>query len=335
MTDAEESSTMATLAARGWPHLVGVDISATEVRSGLSGAPLWKIACAGGSFALRGWRSDQHLQATLTHRLLAHLQQQRTGWTPGPFPVAENQGTLFVLPSGDRWELAPWLPGETNFDSQPSFDKLESACRALAEFHLVAAELPTDRAVHQSSVGRHSSRLGQLERELSTGSYANVEASRKPLVDAMRAGTPIAKELLAPLEGRALVTQLCWGDAWHNNFLFQGDQVSGLIDFATVRLDTPAADLARLLGSATSENGAWWQAGLEAYSTVCPLSRAERQATKALDASGVLLSLANWVGWLVIERREFRDPAKALRRLEHFAGRLDQLLGRSVGPSST
>ena len=42
--------------------------------------------------------------------------------------------------------------------------------------------------------------------------------------------------------------------------------------------------------------------------------------------SAAVISLANWVRWLVIERREFPAPGLARQRLEHFARRVVRVL---------
>ena len=43
----------------------------------------------------------------------------------------------------------------------------------------------------------------------------------------------------------------CLGDVWAEHVLFEGNQITGLIDFGGMRYDHPAQDLARLLGSYT------------------------------------------------------------------------------------
>jgi Ser/Thr protein kinase RdoA (MazF antagonist) len=108
--------------------------------------------------------------------------------------------------------------------------------------------------------------------------------------------------------------------------------VVGLVDFATVRVDTPHADLARLLGSATTDHPDWWQAGLDSYARVRPLSAADREFIRHLVDVGTVLSLGNWLCWLGVESRQFANPAEAHRRLHHFHRRLTELLARSVPP---
>ena len=43
-------------------------------------------------------------------------------------------------------------------------------------------------------------------------------------------------------------------DIHHDHVLFSGDQVTGLVDFGILRIDTPLADMARLVGSLVADD---------------------------------------------------------------------------------
>ena len=59
--------------------------------------------------------------------------------------------------------------------------------------------------------------------------------------------------------------QPCLCDPWHDHVLFTGDQVSGVIDYGSVKEDHIAVDLARLLGSLVEDDENAWSIGLKAY----------------------------------------------------------------------
>ena len=65
--------------------------------------------------------------------------------------------------------------------------------------------------------------------------------------------------------------QPCLVDVWHDHVLFTGEEVTGVVDYAAMRLDVPHADLARLLGSLVEDDEAGWRAGLEAYGRWLPV----------------------------------------------------------------
>jgi Ser/Thr protein kinase RdoA (MazF antagonist) len=125
--------------------------------------------------------------------------------------------------------------------------------------------------------------------------------------------------------------QPCIRDVWHDHVLYLGDQVTGLIDFGSLRDDHFACDIARLLGSLVRDDQSGWLAGTTAYAQLCPLSAVDRQLITAYDESGVLLSSMNWIQWLYADHRTFDDANRVAQRCAEIAGRLQQLAGRAVG----
>ena len=87
----------------------------------------------------------------------------------------------------------------------------------------------------------------------------------------------------------------CIRDIWHEHVLYEGDRVSGLIDFGSLRIESVAADVARLLGSMVLDDEEGWHAGIEAYGAARPLSPGELRLVKAFDHSTVLMSGLNWI----------------------------------------
>lgn len=111
-------------------------------------------------------------------------------------------------------------------------------------------------------------------------------------------------------------------DLWHDHVLFTGDEVTGIIDFGALRVDTPACDLARLLGSLVENDRDRWRLGLAAYEEIRPLSPQEHLLIPLLDESQALLSGLYWLEWLCLERRAFPDLATIESRLEKILQRL-------------
>jgi homoserine kinase type II len=121
-------------------------------------------------------------------------------------------------------------------------------------------------------------------------------------------------------------------DIWYEHVLYEGDAVSGIIDFGAMRIDSVATDIARLLGSMVEDDQDGWQAGLNAYQSVRRLSADELELVRVFDSSTVLLSGLNWLQWVFAERRQFSNRRKVELRLEGFAARLSRLIasGRTV-----
>src|SRR4029079_8505162 len=87
---------------------------------------------------------------------------------------------------------------------------------------------------------------------------------------------PRAIGQLEPLSNIPLPVQPCIRDIWHDHVLFTGNDVTGIIDFGAMDVDTPATDVARLLGSLVGDDEPGWSAGVSAYSANRPLSADEQ-----------------------------------------------------------
>jgi hypothetical protein len=98
------------------------------------------------------------------------------------------------------------------------------------------------------------------------------------------------------------------------NALFLSGQLRAFIDFDALRVDTPATDLARLLGGIQFElqMGQWQSLEVDlvtlavaAYRSFCPFSEAEETLMRRLMEISPLIALANWAVWIVDEPERF------------------------------
>ena len=99
-------------------------------------------------------------------------------------------------------------------------------------------------------------------------------------------------------------------DVWSDHILFTGARVTGIVDFGAARIDEPATDVARLLGSLEPLNASRWLIGWQAYHADNPHVDLER--VRLLDRIGTLLAAVQWLQWLVIEPRQFDVPTEQL-----------------------
>ena len=107
--------------------------------------------------------------------------------------------------------------------------------------------------------------------------------------------------------------------------LFEGNRVSGIVDFGALRMETVAGDVARLLGSLAGDDLLAWQLGLAAYLAIRPLSDDEAALLPVFDESTMLLAGFNWLEWIVIAQRQFENPPEVIRRLTTIVSRLEVL----------
>ena len=292
---------------------------------GFSGARLWRVDAPAGVYCLKAWPADGRSAADLTW--IHHLVAKASVLPFVPRVLAASDGATVVAHADRLWELASWLPGRAGFATAPSPRRLESACTALARLHQVWASTDVQIAVCPAVLRRADSwrnwrqlvQSGWRPSWAPLGPYAQSCQELWQLIEQRGDDLP---GLLAPWLARAVALQPCVCDPWHDHVLYSGDDVTGLIDFGSVKIDHVAVDVARLLGSLIGNDAVLWDVGVHAYARIRPLSVEERALARDLDRTGTIIAAAHWLRWLGHDRRAFERPADVLARLTHLIHRL-------------
>jgi Ser/Thr protein kinase RdoA (MazF antagonist) len=262
------------------------------------------------------------------------------------------------------------MPGTADYASAPSVEKLRAAMKTLAHFHLAVSDFggaAAPRIAGEScAVQSRLTRLRQLsqggQQQLAQAVTDRLWPDLAPLARQFLAALPHAVPrsiaLHEPIANEPFSIQPCIRDIWHDNVLFTGDQVTGIVDFGAMEFDTPACDVARLLGSLgtvpfspgpvlrskfdaishhesaakrglsplAADAAQVWREGLAAYASVRQLSPNELRAVAAFDTSIVLLAGCNWIRWIYIEGRQFENPTQVLRHFRRIVERTQAML---------
>jgi Ser/Thr protein kinase RdoA (MazF antagonist) len=313
---------------------------------GMSGAVFWRIYAPRGELALRRWPTEHPTPERLRfiHAVVQHAKARGIAFVP--VPIGARDGQSFVEQAGHLWELAPWMPGAPNYERSPSGPRLRAAMTALAQIHVAVADASSasdfrlfarpakwDVPERWNSAARRLARLrdlqagemATLERAVNDAHWPGLATLSRKFISLLPQAVPHVIIGLESLAGAALPLQCCLRDIWHDHVLFTGDKVTGIIDFGAVDSDTPATDVARLLGSLVGDDSAGWQAGLDAYAATRPLSEDEIRAVTALDASGTILAGCNWIRWIYVEGREFEDHQRVIDRFARLCARIKSL----------
>ncbi len=300
-----------------------------------SGAALWRLQTPRGLLCLRRWPAEHPTPKRLefVQAVLWHVDQE--GFQQIPLPLETRHHHGFVRHAGHLWELTPWLPGAADYRAHPSPTRLANAMRVLAAFHQAARTFPlaetgpigspgiAERALRLQ--GLLGGRLSRLRAAATSNHWVELAPKALRLLSLAELVGPRVLPTLEAAGGLDVDLQPCIRDVWHPHVLFEGDEVSGLVDFGSMRPENVAADVARLLGSLAGDDADAWRHGLEAYRAVRPLSNDERALVTAFDRSTVLMGGVQWLEWIYLEGRQFARPANVLARLDEFLGRLDQL----------
>lgn len=298
---------------------------------GWSGCVLWRLAdVAGKGYCLRRWPLEHPSEDRLR---LIHpvLRIVADGLAVVASPISTRLGATFVRHEGHFWELTEWKPGEADYEQPPRAERLRAAMRVLARFHELSRRYETVTGRAPAIVDRlrrwqslQSTGLKPLEGRLSMplGNAIDEPAGRlmsilpRALTRAVPAFDVVAKVGELPL-------QPAIRDVHREHVLFTGDEVTGLIDFGALRIDTPLADVARLVGSFCCDDFRGRQIALDAYSELRPLMPVDRVIVDALDESGLVIAAVNWLTWLYAERREMGPAGPIVRRFNEISGRLE------------
>lgn len=313
------------------------------IARGLSGAGVWKITSNSLAAALHIWPigyPDDRLRAI--HGILAGYGGAGIGFIP--HPVDDARGETVQFKEGRLWDLVTWRPGESAVAAEYCEERIRSALAALRKLHDLGSELTRGKelAPIADRVTAEALRLGRpmkspglvrrqkewfrLSRLLNDGSLPEdpCHLVARTFEAAARAQQWWNSGCLKAEERFPLT--ICWNDPRRENLLFIGDEISGLIDYGSLGIDFPAADLGRLLGSFLPNHPERWPTLLGSYDDAASAKRWARWAWHYFRA-GTLIAALHWWEWHLLQKRPFANPQAAYDRWRYIVETLEQSPG--------
>jgi Ser/Thr protein kinase RdoA (MazF antagonist) len=300
-----------------------------RLAGGFSGAWIWRVDTSTGPYCLRAWPAESDARQVLfVHRLMQRASAVGLDFVPAVLPT--SSADTMTSHAGRLWEVQQWMPGKADYHEQPTAERLRAACIGLARLHAAWEQIDANQTGTCPGLARRMAAAKQW-RELAATGWRPVAASDdllRPAVETAMRLLPhlverCARELAAASEPRPLQPCLC--DAWHDHYLFEGDRLSGLIDYAAARFDHPAVDVARTLGSLVEDDESGWTTGLAAYRSVRPLTPRDAGLARLLDRTGAVLATARWLVRLYHDGDEPADRAVLARRVQRLVTRLEKM----------
>jgi homoserine kinase type II len=226
-----------------------------------------------------------------------------------------NQKTV-IRHDNANWDIAEWMPGKADFHSNSKIERLIDACEALKQLHYSWSSESAMRFqfITQGQSINVAYRILMLSNPLfySLKNTINDPTWRSVTDHIERARVPVLRRLEAWQKPMPL--QWCIRDIWHDHILFDGDRVTGIIDYGTVRIDTPATDVARMLGDLVGDRRDLWELGASQFPDY------PRDLILALDLAGTLGSAIHWL-------RQWSEhgslPTRGMERLMRILRRLE------------
>ena len=336
--------TQLTALCRRWSAVAPVSIAPLGT-PGFSGSQVFVVELPDrpGPFVLKSFHAGASVEhARFVHGLVKHLRAEGIAEVPEVMP-ALNDDTVVVEADGRLWELARFMPGVAVPCPTPA--QAAAATTTLARLHIAAAGLPDHppRAGISPGIERRIDQARQLlaqpwqvrraawsqgGRSLLTDDAVAALDDRVASAIAIfnQCGGQMLLTRVAAMRGRSCLLQPVLRDVWCDHVLFadeRSDSVTAIVDLHAAGIDTPATDLARLLGSWQAPVGCErrsfldrWTVAVAAYERVRPLLRDEVELVPFLHGTGVLCGLDNWFRWTLEERRVFSDVQRVLDRID-------------------
>ncbi len=321
---------------------------------GLSGASVFRCQGDDGQmFALRAWPSGTKLDRIReVHRVVVAAATSCRALAP-PLLWSSDDRSIQSF-DGQYWEVARWHVGEC-LAVDAGRESILRGVDAIRQVHEATSILGTKTQVAPAVIARWeriqllSKRLPEvLARPTSTPCDPCLNESLVRLRTRLAESWTVASEWivnqLAPFRSRPVETRYVLRDVHRKHVLFNEGNVSGVIDYDAIRIDTPLTDLARWIGS--FEQGGdpeiWWAALAEndadspsskqgenplERTQNCPKNHEETiRLAIALSTATRWISLANWAVWIMDGNRFPLAPGENPRLARDVATRISELL---------
>lgn len=265
-----------------------------RVTGGLSGADVWRGADEQGNphLALKCWPAG----GTRARLEAIHQWMGLAARLPiMPLLLRTSAGTTVVEENGRLWDATYWKPGRPV--ENPGVVEVERACEAVATLHAAWSRL----AVQSRCPGiiRRCDVLRQWREEPITPDFPIDKEAQELLMQARNCVVQLSSALFCELDhwqSKQMLVQPCIRDARREHILFEEGFVSGIIDYGAMDFDSPAIDLARLLGDLAAGRAELRKVGLKRYRECASGSDVNEELIALLERADIVCSL---VGWLV------------------------------------
>ena len=312
--------------------------AAYGINPGASGARILRCPVdENESLALRRYpKSTQLVRVDEIHKILHHASSRGCDIVPRILPLTRD--TYPYVEDGYLWELSEWKPGSP-LDADATVEQIASGARAIGEFHRATQGLVAAVKVCPA-VSNRVHRIHKLDSLLQNAIDDGLRLTEnghvafpQTLQNTLKNAAAFLKfhwadfrrsslRRLKPFENLKVPCQYVLRDVHREHVLFSTDgsgrqRVTGIIDFDAIRIDCPETDLARWLSSFEK----WWNTPEEVWATALAGYRRGsslenrdqksdslelmRELVTLLADTGIMIGLANWLVWLIYEKRRF------------------------------
>lgn len=269
------------------------------VAGGFSGARVWRGDDPDGipRYALKHWPFEVKIER------LSQIHEWMSDASHLPFVpqvLSTVDGDKSTRHGGRLWDATNWLQGQSRLPANRK--EVESACETVAKLHMAwvrYAETSISPGVQR--------RLDVLTHWLvkPSVSFAPLQSDMLTLigegVKVVNQNAAAALEALLPWAEVTQKIQPCIRDLRGEHVLFEGQRVTAIVDYGAMGRDSPAFDLARLLGDLVGEDQELFALGLKKYRECQRALDFSDRFVRLLDRVGVVCSILGWFARLSTE----------------------------------
>ena len=296
---------------------------------GFSGAEFWKITIGPTEYCLRRWphKKPTRSQKDVIYPTLEYVRQHSD--LPLAFPLQTVKGEPLFRADDANWELSRWMPGKPIAETEINDDQLRAAANALAEFHNTTSSLSQQQrmspAIEFRCVMIDRLWATQLEQLQATQDVSGVVDTgvKKMLLQQFRLQAHALRQQLELVRNVPVLQIPIFGDIWSDHVLFKNDEVSAILDFGAMKIESPCLDIARLFGSYADYSAEALRRGISFYSEFRELNDLELGLIELYDRGYVLLAGMQWLIWVELEQRVFMDKEAVRQRLQRLVRRCE------------
>ncbi len=301
--------------------------------NGFSGSNIWRIESkALGTLCLKRWPegfSDTE-RIQWIHRVLHFVHAN--GCPEVALPLKAGSGDTYIVNNGTVWELFCWATGAPGIDDAP-VERVNAAIETLARFHQATARFHMNFTPSKNlqiicnQLFDLRDRLQKINAQFNNKMAVVVAAEdwKRFASTASAIALDIARFLL-PYSRATLPVQPVIRDVRPEHFFFEDSKVTNLIDFGAMRIDSIACDLARILGGFFGDEATKFQQAIQHYGSLRQLSHVETEIILPINHANLVLSIANWMSWLYVERVQFDSMEQVAARVQKLFRRYNALV---------
>lgn len=229
-----------------------------------------------------------------------------------PRVIATTRGETVVREAGFCWDVTSWMPGTATLRTSSVVELAVAACVSLARLHAAwsgeSDHIPCPAVIHRLA----------LFREWETIPAPRTDYFFRECWEAVHARLSFCRRALSEWQNVPVPVHPCLCDVHPDHILFVGPEVAGIIDYGAMRIDSPAQDLARLLGELFVPDSPEFESCVNAYREA--KHDLDSELVRVLTETGIVGALANWFVRITNTPAQ-ADDLRVRSRMEHLLHR--------------